>query len=259
MDESDEKSGGDEKMDESDEMDESDGDDEGGEKNEAAAAAAAAPEGQELQDRQPNSWSGDTLQKTSGAKFNLTLNQWVTDTIDAEENGRCEELLRSQVGAPITEGNVDDVNKLVLRVATQIPKVDEKGLTPAEKKEHDRLKDGVQGFEAKSYLGNLFSVFAKTQEEQEKYKNCATRVDQATFRIEWAKGQLPEFEKKRVYRRARSRVDTTQGAHKSFAKLVVDLGGWKSKEALSGAINCAQKCLRLGAPWIQVHLPDQPG
>ena len=158
MDESDEKLGGDEKMDESDEMDESDGDDEGGEKNEAAAAAAAS-EGQD-QDRQPNSWSGDTLQKESGATFSLTHNQWVTEAVDAEKDGRCEELLRSQVGAPITVGNVEDVNKLFLQVATQIPK-DDRALSPAEKTVQIRLKDGVQGFEAKSYLGNLFREFLK--------------------------------------------------------------------------------------------------
>ena len=35
--------------------------------------------------------------------------------------------------------------------------------------------------------------------------------------------------------------------------MVVKLGGWKSTEAVEGAVSCAQKCLAMGRPWIQIH------
>ena len=239
-------------------------DDEGREKNEAAAAAAAAasedPVNTQFPDRQPNSWSGQdsgrALVTASGVQFDLKVNQWVSDTIDALQNDRSEELLTSQLGMPITEGNEDEVKKLFYHVAVQNQQHQaDAALSHIEKQEQKRLKDGsINGFEARGYLGNVFRTFLnKSPEELEKYRNCATRVSQAAFRSEWARGQLLEFEKRRVYRQAWSRVDTTQGEYKNFAKLVVDLGGWKSKEAKAGAINCAQKCLCLGAPWIQVH------
>jgi len=236
-------------------------DDEGREKAAAAAAAASEdPVNTQFPDRQPNSWSGQdsgrALVTASGVQFDLKVNQWVSDTIDAVQNDRSEELLTSQLGMPITEGNEDEVKKLFYHVAVQNQQHQaDAALSHIEKQEQKRLKDGsINGFEARGYLGNVFRTFLnKSPEELEKYRNCATRVSQAAFRSEWAKGQLLEFEKKRVHRQAWSRVDTTQGEYKNFAKLVVDLGGWKSKEALAGAINCAQKCLCLGAPWIQVH------
>ena len=50
-----------------------------------------------------------------------------------------------------------------------------------------------------------------------------------------------------------SKTDITKGRYVNFARLVLDLGVWRSWEAFEGAVCASQKCIHMASPWVRIH------
>jgi hypothetical protein len=214
----------------------------------------------EWPDRQPDSLQPDArIMNGSGMEFSLKVNQWVESTKNAIINRKGVARFREEVGAPLDEANLARMQQHMSPIAAQQATqshagVDDSKLNEADRLVRDRLHSAKEGFEAKSYLGNMFRKFlSQSPKDAEEYKRLPSRAAVSEFRKNWAAGELKKWEEKHTYEKSWSRVDTTKGNYKNFAKLVVDLGGWASQEALQGAITLAQKCLCMGAPWLHIH------
>jgi hypothetical protein len=179
------------------------------------------------------------------------------------ESGQSLDSMEDALGEKLTEGNVDKFQAFLKEAGKKIGttedaanQLDPSKLSPHEKKEHARLSEAVEAgaFDTKSYLGNQFRDFLKQNKDQmDKFKSLSGRAEQAEFRAEWARKQLSKFVEQRTYSRSWTRIDRTRGNYRNFARLVVDFGGWQSKEAIQGATTAANKCLAMGWPWIMVH------
>ena len=106
----------------------------------------------------------------------------------------------------------------------------------------------------RSYLGNQFRDFMKAEKGplKDHYMDLNS-AEQRDYKLKWAAKQFDDFKEAKVFKQSWQRVDTTKGDYLNFAAMVVKLGGWKSSEAVEGAVSCAQKCLAMGRPWIQIH------
>ena len=206
-----------------------------------------------------NARYGANVASRFGAQFSLELGAWIEDTVGAITEDNNVALLEAQSGCKVEEMQENQIADFMGKVGKeswkQSGKESMKSLTANETKELDRLQRAVDAgsFETKSYIGNKLRDFLKLDAtEAAKYKKM-NRVEAASFRASWAASELQVFRETRRATTSWRRVDTTRGHYYNFARLVKLFGGWHSKEAISGAIKTAQKCLCMGPPWIFVH------
>ena len=173
-------------------------------------------------------------------------------------------LLSSTAGAPLTETNLNKFNKALQALGTAAIEGEPKeiatdplaGLTGAALKRAQALQEAVdsEGFEARSYLANVFRNDHKPGTPAgTKYKECTNRDEAKTFRMEWTKKQLNNITTKKVHSTSWKRIDKTLGKYRNFGRLVIDLGGWTCQEAIDGATCAITKCVMMGSPWVRRH------
>ena len=212
-----------------------------------------------VQDRQPDTSPSPHLTTRDGAQFDLELNQWRTLTTAAVDNKTGLSLFEHQLGERLNEQSAGKAMELMASIAMQHgsgkKSVDLGKLTEVERKHFERLDMAAKAgsFDTKSYLGNQFRDFLKqSPEDMSKYK-AMNRADAAIFRAGWVTDKMDKWCEQRRETTAWSRIDTTKGQHKNFARVVKEWGGWRSEEAIRGAVAACQQCLCMGPPWIQVH------
>ena len=196
---------------------------------------------------------------SSGAQFDLTLNRWISTTAESIDDGLGLATFEKDFGKPINEKTVADAMKFMVQIAAEHKKVghlmDEATLSPVERKEYARLKTAAEAgsFKTKSYLGNQFRAFLKSHPEKQEMYQCQKRSAAAEFRASWVADNLEQWTEQRREVASWCRVDHTLGKYMNFARIVKLWGGWKSDEAVKGAVTAAQKCLCMGPPWLHVH------
>ena len=210
-------------------------------------------------------FSGDEEQSELAATFPETMLQQqhhgqaqppTPGSQDPEEDIGLPALARA-IGAPLTEANVGEINKHIMSAAKETAVKQEQQIdwTEAEQKRNDQyLSAATNGFEAKSYLGNCYRKWMReNQDNLHDFKHLAAAQTADEMRKEWAAIKLKEFKESKVKSKKWARIDTTMGEYKAFPKLVKDLGGWRCKESIDGAVKLAQKCLKMGKPWVIIH------
>ncbi len=171
------------------------------------------------------------------------------------EGGSTQRYLTDAAGFPLTEDNVKSFQALLKGQQSRVEPESMEDFSEAEQKRASLYKDAINGhFEARSYLGNLFRGEHKVGTPKgDAFKKMNNRVDQATFKKQWAELKLKEMVEKKTHTRTWARVDRTKGRYRNLGRLVTDYGGWHCAEALEGACTAASKCTLLGEPWVMVH------
>ena len=109
------------------------------------------------------------------------------------------------------------------------------------------------GFNTKGTMGNKFRDWlAANPSEAGKYK-AFKRGEAQQYRLDWTKKELSKVEEQRSHLQSWKRIDKTKGVYKSMGALIVDMGGWKCREALEGTATLAAKCNMMGPPWVIQH------
>lgn len=163
-------------------------------------------------------------------------------------------------GRPLTEENLAHLQEWFQKQGSTDHATKEAEPEPMfsgnDKKEHDRLNAavGVGTIDVRSYLGVQFREYLeKNPAEKTSFAEIGSRKEQAAFRLAWASKKLTEFRESRVTKKAWSRVDTSTGTYMNFARIVKEWGGWKSQEAIIGAVTACNKCLAMGGKWMTRH------
>ena len=184
--------------------------------------------------------------------------------IEAANANMSQQSLEKKLGVPLGEATYANFETWMLadleksrRRGDEGDKGDigNEGLSANEKKQNNLLDKAVDegSFCTKSGLGNRFRADHKKGTPEGDAYALLSRGEAATFRLQWAQGELQKLDEKRQHSQSWKRVDRTKGRYRPFGRLVIDFGGWGDKAAVQGAATAASKCMMMGAPWVHRH------